>query len=216
MAPGSFLVIDVDAHYSQHLNLVSSSLSSARSSCHCLLAGARWAGSESPSTTVSNRGSAWKTCQRDGVHGMPTHEQNVSLCCLLVIVYSRAYGGRGDRAHRPPFQTEVRHGQRPPGMMSAESLHTSIECAAQPVGGGPEPIDHRPERSSARNASPRVRKTAGCRLRSLRRTINHRLHPLLWLALETGGRGARAHRPPSRTEVRHGIVFPVDALAIFA
>ena len=161
---------------------------------------------------------------RFGMENVPTgwsprNAYTRAKCFFLlssVIVYSRAYGGRGDRAHRPPFRTEVRHGQRPTGMMSAECLYASNECAAQPVGGGAEPIDHRPERSSARKTSPRVRKTAGCRQRSLRRTINHRLHPLLWLALKTGGRGARAHRPPSRTEVRHGIVFPVDALAIFA
>ena len=136
----------------------------------------------------------------------PRNAYTRAKCFFLlssVIVYSRAYGGRGDKAHRPPFRTEVRHGQRPTGMMSAECLYASNECAAQPVGGGAEPIDHRPERSSARKTSPRVRKTAGCRQRSLRRTINHRLHPLLWLAPKpVGGGQSPSTTVPNRSSAR--------------
>ena len=98
------------------------------SSRHCLLAGIRWAGGQSPSTTLPNRSSARTTSSKDDVRGMPTREHRMR--CTT--------GGRG-----------------------------------------PEPIDHRPERSSAPNTSQRVRKTAGCRQRSLRRIINHRFHPLL-------------------------------------
>jgi len=83
---------------------------------------------------------------------MPTHEQSVSWCCHLVTVYSRAYGGRGARAHRPPFRIEIRHEKRPKGMKSTECLHmskvflaavvSSLFTRGHTVGGGTEPFDH--------------------------------------------------------------------------
>ena len=66
------------------------------SSRHCLLAGIRWAGGQSPSATLPNRSSARTTSSRDDVRGKPTHEHRMR--CTT--------GGRGARAHRPPPRTK--------------------------------------------------------------------------------------------------------------
>ena len=116
-------------------------------------------------------------------------------------------------------RTIVRRGPRPKRGPTARRQACNCQSSSfqiyrqhlNPVGGGAKPIDHRPERKFGTGNVRIGWKTTRClhtipmfHITAVRIYYCNHLFMAYSRANATGGPGARAHRPPSRTEVRHG------------
>ena len=133
--------------------------------------------------------------------------QSISFHALSSASVTRGPTVGGGKAHRPPFRNKVRHGKRPPRGCSPRNAYARVPCTCFYVEsvsrayGGREakPIDHRLEPEFGMENVPRGMSS----VESLRTSTAFLLlyHNCIAGILRAGG---KAHRPPTRTEVRHG------------